>query len=296
MKRNLGVFLLFAASIGATSAARAMDLEDVFALLHSGVGEAVILEQMEAEGAVFVLETEEILALKDAGASDRLLRAMIESGDVRREERRAYEERQTYGREDADWTDGYYDVDRALRVDLVYDPFGYHWYASPTYFVYYYPFRTWDFGFYFAGWHHWRWWGWDGYWPTYYRRYCDWHYYHAHHHHYYDHNDGRYRDRVDRAWTRSPRDGRDRHDAPGRIERERKQSPYRELDRSRDRRRSDPPARDGRAWDRTRRSEPSGRIEAPRSPSRDRSTPSRPSTPRNPGRDRSPTRTGGWGR
>ncbi|MEZ4648875.1 MAG: hypothetical protein R3E97_08825 [Candidatus Eisenbacteria bacterium] len=196
-----------------------MTTRDVFDLLEAGVGEDVILQQMAAESASFYLETDDILALRRAGATDHLLRTMIESGDTRRSEREAYEARRSreedegvrryreseddYGSPGDDWSAGYYDVDRDLRVQFVYDPFGYYWCATPSYFVYYYPFRTWDIGFYYAGWHHWRWWGWGGYWPSYYRSYCDSYYWHNHHHTYYHQqqygNDVRYRSRYDRV-------------------------------------------------------------------------------------------------
>ena len=123
--------------------ALSMDLDDVSALLEAGVGEEIILQQMETEDAVFRLSTEDILDLKDAGASDRLIKEMLDRSDT--------------DRSGEDWTRDYYDYG-GLR--MAYDPFAYNWYASPFYFTYYYPFRYWDLGFYYAGWYSTSWWGW----------------------------------------------------------------------------------------------------------------------------------------
>jgi len=140
---------------------------------------------MAAEDARFDLSTEDILLLKEAGASDTLIRAMI-------------------GREDreGDWTDPYYSGPVVTHVRLYYDPFGYHWYGYPFSFSYYYPFSWWDCGFYYAGWYHRAWW-FGGHRTRYY-----WNHYH------WAHWDGRHdRDRGGRhAWNREPA-GRDSRSA-----------------------------------------------------------------------------------
>ena len=295
MRPNRGIWLLLLLVLAAAPAS-AMDLDDVFALLNAGVGEDVILDQMESESASFLLETDDILALRRSGASDQLLRAMIESGDTRRAEREA--EREAGG----DWTEDYYAVDRDLRVEIAYDPFGYHWYASPSYFVYYYPFRTWDVGCYYAGWYHWRWWGWNGYWPSYYRNYCDSYSWQHHHQPYYhsqnqgDYRDNvRYRSRYDRAADGKPLHDRSRTEVRDRVTRSR--SP-RDADLGRTRTRSDAPASRTRSVDRPRQSDRSrGREVTPRPSDRGRSTPSQPSRTRTPSSpDRSNDRSGGRSR
>lgn len=272
--------------------ASAMELREVQALLAAGVGEDVILEQMAAEGASFRLETADILELRHAGASDHLLRAMIESGDPRRlerEEAQAEEAARAARRTEierideepasGDWTSDYYGVDRNLRIEIAYDPFGYYWYACPSNFVYYYPFRSWDIGCYYAGWHHWRWWGWDGYWCNYYRDYCDTWYWRRHDRPFYHDgrdwydSDVRYRSRADRgpetksgrSRTREELDGRDR------VPRSRSGDAVRE-DRTR--------VRD-RAVERPRTTPRSRGEVSPRSSERERSTPSTPSRARN---------------
>ena len=288
-----------------------MSTRDVFDLLEAGVGEDVILKQMDAESASFQLETDDILALRRAGATDRLLRAMIDSGDTRRSEREAYEAQrsreadgkvETYREYDEyetpgdDWSSGYYDLDRSYRVQYVYDPFGYYWCAAPSYFVYYYPFRSWDVGFYYAGWHHWRWWGWNGYWPSYYRNYCDSYYWHNHHHTYYHHqeygNDVRYRSRYDRVARDKGGDyGTHGSDSRSKVTRSRSGSRSIEADRSR----SQPSTRSrDRTIDRQRENSRSrSEVRAPRTTSRSQSSPStrsQSSSPSRPSRDRSRSR------
>jgi hypothetical protein len=230
--------------------ASAMTIDDVLELLQAGVNEAVILDQVEAEDARFRLETEDILALKNLGASDDLVRALIATAD----------ESEYDG---GTWSDDYYSNDYYYRparssvsLSFSYDPFGYYWYCSPYYYGYYYPFRTINFGWYYGGCLSRSWWGWHGYWPTYYRDYCAVRYPHSYHHYYHGHYDrhdfdgsrtrhayvdrdtGRYRDRDGRAYAReAPRRSIDRAHVPRTTDRQRDSA----IDRSRDRER-------GRSW------------------------------------------------
>ena len=200
----LALAVLAAGLLAPARPAWALTVEDVAQLLRSGVGERVVLEQIEAERARFRLDAEEILALKDAGASDDLLRAMIRTGAAADEA----PARVTAGRGEPLGAEDYYDepsgtLDAAyaspgLEVRLYYDPFGYHWYAWPSSFAYYYPFSWVDSGFYYAGWWDTRWW-YRGSWCDYYRyAYCQ-PYWHGWNHHYpRERHDGRY------AWNRQP--------------------------------------------------------------------------------------------
>jgi len=74
-KRTLLTMALAAAAI--VGSARALEVEEVEKLSKAGVGEEVILEKMRADGTVYRLSTYEILKLKEAGVSDRVLRAML---------------------------------------------------------------------------------------------------------------------------------------------------------------------------------------------------------------------------
>ncbi|MCA9728501.1 MAG: hypothetical protein KC729_12505 [Candidatus Eisenbacteria bacterium] len=167
---------LMLALFALASPAWAMSVSDVLDLLRAGVSESVILDQVDAEDARFQLDTEDILALKNMGASDDLVRALIATGDDGDE------------RDDADWTDDYYANDyyrsqpSSVTLSFAYDPFGYYWYCSPYYYGYYYPFRTVDFGWYYGGCLSRSWWSWYGYWPAYYRSYCFAHYPRVYHH------------------------------------------------------------------------------------------------------------------
>lgn len=205
--RHLAALTLAMAAFATPAAA--MTLDDVLALLQAGVNEEVILDQVDAEDARFRLETEDILALKNVGASDDLVRSLIATSDGSRED------------DGGSWSDDYYSNDyyrdrSSVSLSFTYDPFGYYWYCSPYYYGYYYPFRTINFGWYYAGCLSRSWWGWHAYWPTYYRDYCAYwyprsHYYHHGHddwdgprsrtrHAYVDRDNDRYRD--GRAYTR----------------------------------------------------------------------------------------------
>jgi hypothetical protein len=169
-----------------------MNVDDVIALLQNGVGEQVILDQVAAEGAHFELTTEDILDLRDAGASDELIRQLILTGS----------DQGSAG----DWTRRYYAP--TARVQLYYDPFGYNWYAWPFSFSYYYPFDWPDCGFYYAGWWNQRWWS-GGPWHNYY-----WNHYHWDHYRpgrfAWDHN-GRH------VWGRASEAGRMAFDRAGAL-------------------------------------------------------------------------------
>jgi hypothetical protein len=141
MKRLI-ILAAFALAPTMAGSALAMDVDDVIALLDGGVGEEVILDQVAAENAQFALSTEDILDLRDAGASNDLIQQLILTGGKRSSS--------------DDWTSRYYGP--SVRVRLYYDPFGYNWYAWPYSFSYYYPFDWWDCGFYYAGWWNHRWW------------------------------------------------------------------------------------------------------------------------------------------
>src|SRR5512144_753395 len=75
---TLAAIALFAVVLAGQAAA--MDVDDVIALLEDGVGEQVILDQVAAESAHFELTTQDILDLRDAGASDDLIRELILTG------------------------------------------------------------------------------------------------------------------------------------------------------------------------------------------------------------------------
>jgi len=193
---------LVAALLFAAPAARAATVEDAVRLLEGGVGERVVLEQIEAEGLDEPLSTGDILALKRAGASDELIRELIRSSrsapdaEVSASQGTVDEEdlADRYG--SGPLEDRY--ASPLVHARLYYDPFGYYWYPWPWSFAYYYPFSWIDCGFYYAGWWDHRWWR-HGSWCGYYRdRYCGpyaWH---------WDGSHGDRRGSGRHAWDRSP--------------------------------------------------------------------------------------------
>lgn len=326
----------------AASPSGAVTFPDVLEMLEAEVGEEIILRQIYRDRTVFRLDSAEIIDLKKAGASDRLIEELL-----RLEEDAIYETqseatpRSTDDEWNSDfgaWSSGYesgydngydggYETAYSSQYRHDYDPFGYHWYSAPVYYAYYYPFRTWDVGIYFAGWHSTRWWGWHSFHNWYWWNYCYTHYpkhvYYTHHNDHYGQSYGhydRYKDRG-RSWTRGNDAGiRDRY-VTDRSDRTRTRT-YGDRDtRTRDdrrtwtrgdRTRSRPEARPDRGSTRTRpearpdrgrtRYEPPDRSNAPSKPSRPdvRSNPSRsksnpPSSNRSGGSSGGRSR-GGWNR
>lgn len=74
------------------SAALAMDTDDVVRLAKAGVGEDVIIAQMQAAKARFVLTADDIVRMKKEGVSDAVLKAMIQSAKPAPEPAQAPEE------------------------------------------------------------------------------------------------------------------------------------------------------------------------------------------------------------
>lgn len=171
--------LLAAGVLAISTPSWALTVDEVATILRSGIGEPVIVALMKSEGVVFRLDADEIVALKEAGASDGLLSEMIrtaespspgdsanagrtgKTGDASSDDTPSGEEMALYSS----------DLDKAYGapssdLSAYYDPFGYHWYASPWSYPYYYPFSWIDAGFYYAGWWSSAWW--------YGGSYCNW--------------------------------------------------------------------------------------------------------------------------
>ncbi len=157
-KTRLSIVLAGVLVACSISSAMAMTYEEALSLLRAGVGSEVVLAQLNEEGVEFDLTTAQILELRQVGASDALLRAMVESdapGEKSAPRVRA---------------------DEGYDVNLYVDPFGYRLYSWPTAFAYYCPSPGWNFSFYYGGYRGWRWadydwcnWG-TWYWPGY--SYC----------------------------------------------------------------------------------------------------------------------------
>ena len=75
----LALALLFAASPFVLAAPLTVD--DIVSLVKAGVGEKVILKQVESTGTRLTLTVDGILALKAAGASDALIESLMEVKD-----------------------------------------------------------------------------------------------------------------------------------------------------------------------------------------------------------------------
>ena len=141
--------LLFTLTGALAVSAEPIELDDVIRLLEAGVGERVVIAQIEANGVGFDLSTEEILALKEEGVPESVIEALIHSSGVREVgDELAYSEEGEEERSEVPAELGFsrYDapssVEIALvpyavpRVSYVYDPWywDYFWY-DPWYYV-----------------------------------------------------------------------------------------------------------------------------------------------------------------
>jgi uncharacterized membrane protein YgcG len=59
-----------------------MSTRDVIAMTKAGAGDDVILDLMKRSGSAFQLRARDVVELADSGVSDRVIRAMIRSGDA----------------------------------------------------------------------------------------------------------------------------------------------------------------------------------------------------------------------
>jgi hypothetical protein len=109
--------------VSAPAASFGMDTGDVLKLLKAGVGERVILDQIQVEGARFRLSTDDILSLRQAGASDSLMQMLIYSGSE---------------------SSSAATTDVHASVSLAYGYPAYSGCAWPGAYIYYAPFRGWN--------------------------------------------------------------------------------------------------------------------------------------------------------
>lgn len=99
------VVLLALLSLGCESARRArvppLTQADVIALVAAGESDEAIMRRIDATGTVFLLNADDIVALRQAGVSDRLVTFMNDTkvrAAVEQERRRSYyEHRWHYG-------------------------------------------------------------------------------------------------------------------------------------------------------------------------------------------------------
>jgi hypothetical protein len=183
---SAGLVLLLG-GLTTSSAWAELTLDDVFRLKAAGVSEETILSLVEKEEAVFYLSVEEIIALKDVGASDAFIRELLETPD-------------RFGdggdrRGESSWDDYDFDDYSTVFVYQYYDPFAYYWYPWPGYYVYYSPFWWSHCGFYYGGYWSRDWWyAWS---PC--ASYCDYRY---GYHHWC--GPSHTRAAVERTWRRAP--------------------------------------------------------------------------------------------
>jgi hypothetical protein len=153
----LGLLLVFAS----IAVAHAMDTDDVIGMIGAGIGEDVILKAVDASGDQLVITPDDLVTLKDAGASDWFLDEILDRGRTSHSSGLSDTYGGRYGYGD-NYGDSYYDLYRPTRtyitLGLVYDPFDYYFAGYPYYYAYVAPFSF-----------TWNWWYWGG---PYHRTWC----------------------------------------------------------------------------------------------------------------------------
>jgi hypothetical protein len=154
------VFLGAVLAVSLAASAHAMTVDDVVGMLQAGIGEDVILKAVDATGDQMVITPDDLVAMKDAGASDAFLDDLLD--------------RTTGARPNAGYNYPYgspgYGSPSYLSLGIVYDPFDYYFACSPYYYAYVSPFRfSYSWWYYGAPAHHAWWEPWDGYRVRYYR-------------------------------------------------------------------------------------------------------------------------------
>ncbi len=130
--------------------ALAVDLDDVIRMLEAGVGEEVVLKVIDADRTEFVLTSDDLIDLTEAGASDWLLKELLDrSAEPERVVQRSYRV-----------IEPSYSM---FTIGYVYDPFDYYFVAWPYYYAYYSPFRFSRSWWYYGGPVHRQWCGPWGY-------------------------------------------------------------------------------------------------------------------------------------
>ncbi|MDM7915033.1 MAG: hypothetical protein QUU85_07160, partial [Candidatus Eisenbacteria bacterium] len=136
MARTAGLVALLVLLL--TAPAWALTLDDVVQMLEANVGEDVILRMIDNEDARFVVTSEDLIDLKNAGASNDFLDEVLD---------RAIE---TDGRERVT----YRSVEPAyssVYLSFGYDPFDYYFITWPYYYAYVSPFPScWNWWYYSA--------------------------------------------------------------------------------------------------------------------------------------------------
>jgi len=124
------------------SPAPAVDLNDILRMLDAGVGEEVVLKVVDSDRTEFTLTSDDLIDLKEAGASDWLLKELLD---------RSEEPVQVIDRSYRVIEPSY----SSLTIGYIYDPFDYYFITWPYYYAYYSPFRfSWNWWYYGGPVHH----------------------------------------------------------------------------------------------------------------------------------------------
>ncbi len=187
--------------------ARAITLDDVMGLARADASDALIMAKIDADGTVFHLSVDDILALRKSGVSDHVITYMINAGkgSVDQEvapapadgEDTTYDGQQAYDQSGYDTNGGYRTgVDGSYRgnVSVAFAYYYPHW-PGYSYSYYYDPFYWPDLAYYWCAWQPYPYSYW--YYDPWYRwnRHVGW-YYGSYYGNYYGRGHHDYRNRI----------------------------------------------------------------------------------------------------
>jgi hypothetical protein len=161
MVRVLTAAVLFGLLFAGPAHATTIGLDDVIRMLEAGVSEEVILKAIDADEARFVVTSEDLIDLTQAGASDDFIEELLDrSADLQDD---ATDLESTYRVLERPYS-------TYVSIGWVYDPFDYYFVSWPYYYAWVNP---WHFGhawWYYGGPYHHDWCGSGGYRADYYNR------------------------------------------------------------------------------------------------------------------------------
>ena len=80
LAKRFVVMVLVAGALGISRRADAVTIEDIIGLTHAGLSDEVLVALVETDGTVFTLTPNQLVQLKDAGVSERVIVTMLWQG------------------------------------------------------------------------------------------------------------------------------------------------------------------------------------------------------------------------
>lgn len=139
MKKNIALVLTFLAGVPLAAAAQ-VSKEDIKKLAAAGISDDVILSYVKANGPVAKLSAEDVIELKQAGASEKVLSVVLSGATAAPVRERIVEKQVPATTYVYDSTPYYYTPSSAYYSDYYYAPYPRYYYPSSYYYSSYcYP-------------------------------------------------------------------------------------------------------------------------------------------------------------